>query len=120
LDETRTVRYWKKVAFNIVARMVLNSYWILYKENYREPDKLKSNYSYAVSHNLELEGGVVGVEGQHWADDPLGPQWLRKLPENNESQCIVCSTEERRWRARTGCTKCNKGLHGECFPKHRC
>jgi hypothetical protein len=26
LDETRTVRYWKKVAFNIVARMVLNSY----------------------------------------------------------------------------------------------
>jgi hypothetical protein len=26
LDERRTVRYWKKVAFNIVARMVLNSY----------------------------------------------------------------------------------------------
>jgi hypothetical protein len=32
LDESWTVRYWKKVASHIIARMVLNSY-ILYKEN---------------------------------------------------------------------------------------
>jgi hypothetical protein len=29
-----------------------------------------------------------------------------------ESHCIVCSTKERRWRYRTVCTRCNKGLHG--------
>jgi hypothetical protein len=38
-------------------------------------------------------------------------------PEKKESQCIVCSIKERRRRTRTVCTKCNKGLHGECFPK---
>jgi hypothetical protein len=66
LDERWTVRYWKTVAFNIIARMVLTSY-SLYKENYRGPSKLKSRYRYAVFHNRELEGGVVGTEGQHWS-----------------------------------------------------
>ena len=32
LDERRTVKYWKKVAFNMIARMVLNAY-LLYLEN---------------------------------------------------------------------------------------
>jgi hypothetical protein len=41
LDERRTVCYLKKVALNIIARMVLNSH-ILYKEDYRGPGKLKS------------------------------------------------------------------------------
>jgi hypothetical protein len=43
------VCYWKRVAFNILDRMVLNSY-ILYMENYREGGgKLKSRYNYNVS-----------------------------------------------------------------------
>ena len=32
LDERRTVKYWKKVAFNMIARMVLNAY-LLYLVN---------------------------------------------------------------------------------------
>jgi hypothetical protein len=40
-DERQTVRYWKMVAFNIISWMVLNTY-ILYKENYKGPAKLKS------------------------------------------------------------------------------
>jgi len=32
LDERRTVKYWKKVAFNIISRMALNAY-IIYKES---------------------------------------------------------------------------------------
>jgi hypothetical protein len=47
LDETWMVHYWKKVAFNVIARMVLNSY--------RGPGKLKSRYVYSV-HNEELGG----------------------------------------------------------------
>jgi hypothetical protein len=39
LDERPKVHYWKKVAFNIIARMVLNCY-ILYKENYSGPGKM--------------------------------------------------------------------------------
>ncbi|XP_023216812.1 piggyBac transposable element-derived protein 4-like [Centruroides sculpturatus] len=56
LDERRTVKYWKKVAFNIIARMVLNSY-ILYKENFAGPGKVKSRFSYnvAVIESLEEE-----------------------------------------------------------------
>jgi hypothetical protein len=42
------VHFWKKVAINIIARMVLNSY-ILYEENYRGPGKLKSRYNYTLS-----------------------------------------------------------------------
>lgn len=32
LDERCKLKYWRKVAFNMIARMILNSY-ILYKEN---------------------------------------------------------------------------------------
>ena len=32
LDELRTVKYWENVAFNIIARMILNAY-PLYLEN---------------------------------------------------------------------------------------
>lgn len=32
LDERRTLKFWKKIVFNIFGRMVLDSY-IIYKEN---------------------------------------------------------------------------------------
>jgi hypothetical protein len=44
LDERWTVCYWKNVAFNIIARMLMYSY-ILYKENYRGSVKLESRYN---------------------------------------------------------------------------
>ncbi|KDR14830.1 hypothetical protein L798_11275 [Zootermopsis nevadensis] len=53
-------------------------------------------------------------------DDPQGPPGLRKLPERKESQCTVCSIKKKRRKARMVCSRCNRGLHGECFPKHRC
>jgi hypothetical protein len=48
LAEGQTMGYWKKVVFNNISRMVLNRY-ILYKENYKKPDKLKSRHKYTVS-----------------------------------------------------------------------
>jgi hypothetical protein len=98
--------------------MVLNSH-ILYKENYREPGKLKSRYNYPVSLIKSLGEEWLALKDNAGADDPQETQELRKLPAKKDSKCIVCSTKER--RARTVCTRCNKGgLHGECFPKHRC
>jgi hypothetical protein len=55
LGERRTVLYWKKVAFNIIARVVLNSY-ICYKENYRGSGKLKSRYTVSIIESLGRSG----------------------------------------------------------------
>jgi hypothetical protein len=49
------------------------------------------------------------LKGNAGADDPRGPLGLRQLPEKKESQCIVCSTEEGRWRVRTVYTDAARG-----------
>jgi hypothetical protein len=84
LDERHTVCYWKKAAFNIIARMVLNSY-ILYEENYRGPGKLKSRYNYTVPIIESLGDKWLGPKKNTGADDPWGSQGLEKLPEKKES-----------------------------------
>jgi hypothetical protein len=119
LDERLTALYWKKIAFNIIARMVLNRY-ILCKEDYKGPGKLKSKYNCTVSITESLREEWLALKDNTGTEDPCGPRGLRKLHEKKESQCVVCSTEERRGRARTVCTRCIKRLHGESFPKHRC
>jgi hypothetical protein len=65
-DERWTVCYWEKVAFNIIARMVLNHY-IFCKENYRGPGKLKPRYNYALS--------ITDSLGEEW--------WTLKESENS-------------------------------------
>jgi hypothetical protein len=105
LDEKRTLGYWKKVAFIIIARMMLNSY-ILYKENYRWPGELKSRHNYTVSIIEILGKECLVLQDNAEADDPQGPQGLTKLPEMKESQSTVSSTKEKRQRARTVCTRC--------------
>ncbi|PNF31176.1 hypothetical protein B7P43_G15164, partial [Cryptotermes secundus] len=47
------------------------------------------------------------------------------LPARKEKDCCVCNRRTRlgkgqRRRSRTICAKCEKGLHGECFPEHKC
>jgi hypothetical protein len=79
LDERRTVRYWKKVAFSIIVRMVLNSY-ILHSENYRGPGKLISTYNYTLSIIESLEGGVVGTQVQRWSRSSSGTTRTQKTP----------------------------------------
>jgi hypothetical protein len=68
LDERHTVRYWKKVAFNIIARMVLNSY-ILCKENYKGPGKLKSRHNYSVSITESMGEEWLALKDNTGADD---------------------------------------------------
>jgi hypothetical protein len=93
LDERRTVRYWKTVAFNVIAKMVLNSY-ILYKENYRGPGKLKSRYNYTASIIESMGEEWLALKGNAGADDPGGPQGLRKLPEKESLNAL--SAAQRR------------------------
>jgi hypothetical protein len=65
LDERWTVRYWKKIAFNIIARMVMNIY--------RGPGKLKSRYNYTVSIFESLGEQWLVLQDNAGADDPQGP-----------------------------------------------
>jgi hypothetical protein len=65
LDERWTVRYWKKVDFNIIARLVMNIY--------REPGKLRSRYNYTVSLIGSLGEERLVLWDSARADDPRGP-----------------------------------------------
>jgi hypothetical protein len=64
LDERWTVHYWKKVVFNIIARMVMNSY--------RGSVKLKSRYNYTVSIIESLGEEWLVLKDNAGADDPRG------------------------------------------------
>jgi hypothetical protein len=91
LDERQTVRYWKKVAFNIIDRMVLNSY-ILQNKRYRRYGKLKSRYNYTLSIIESLGEECLVLKDNTGADDSSGRGGL-KLFEKEEPQCIVCITK---------------------------
>lgn len=129
LDERRTVKYWKKVAFNLFARMVLNSY-IIYKEvqikNARKP---LSRYKYCVSFIDDIseewfvhkQFGGGGDGGNPGTGRKIG---LEKLDGKKEKTCWVCSkkgeNQKGRKRSRTVCVQCKEGCHAECLIKHIC
>jgi hypothetical protein len=52
--------------------MVFNSY-ILYKESYRGPGKLKSRYNYAVSIIESMGEEWLALKDNAGADNPQGP-----------------------------------------------
>ncbi|XP_023212537.1 uncharacterized protein LOC111615348 [Centruroides sculpturatus] len=47
-DKSKSMKYWKNLAFNVIARMALNSY-MLYKEKFAGPGKVKSRDAYHVA-----------------------------------------------------------------------
>ncbi|XP_017756228.1 PREDICTED: piggyBac transposable element-derived protein 4-like [Eufriesea mexicana] len=54
LDERRTVKYWKKVTFNVIARMVLNAY-LLYKEARKEKLMTRLEFTSSIISEIEHE-----------------------------------------------------------------
>lgn len=128
LAERRTLKYWRKVAFNIIARMILNTY-IIYKEN--NSGRILSRYDYTAdivdslaeewiaSKNLNVRpmGG-----GGDCAENVFG---IDHLPGRLEKNCSVCSAASTaaggpRKRSRYCCKKCQRGVHPLCFGEHRC
>ena len=122
LDERRTVKYWKKVTFSIINRMVVNSY-ILYKESM--PGSTMTHYGFVVKvvealveEQLLMRQDRAGPAGDA---DPSPKPALATIPDKKEKDCTVCSNPKGpRKRSRTMCTVCQKGLHGICFGKHKC
>ena len=72
---------------------------------------------------LEEKNCAVGILGTN--NDENVTKLIRKLSAKKEKDCCVCSKRTKkgpvkRRRSRTVCVKCEKGLHGECFPQHKC
>lgn len=130
LDERKTMKYWKKAAFNIFSRMVLNAYTIYKETRINSNEKAMSRYKFVVSiidsiteEWLQESNQRPGASGDH----PRRARGLEKLPEKKEKTCWVCSKggeaykkNAGRKRSRTVCTQCGEGCHGACFPKHKC
>ena len=62
LDKRRTVKYWKKVVFNIFARMVLNAY-IIYSQNW-QGTKLN---------RLQFTSNIIGAIEEEWLASKNAP-----------------------------------------------
>lgn len=122
LDERRTIKYWKKVVFNVMSRMVSNLY-ILYKENIKPTGKKPMT-------RLQFTESIVNSIGEEWlayknTPEPQDPPQakplygIKRLPGNMVRKCYGCSTERLK-RSHFVCVKCEKGLHPECIPTHQC
>lgn len=125
LDERRTLKYWRKVTFNIMARMVLNTY-ILYKEN--NAGKILNRYDYTAD--------IIDQLAEEWFETrqvvaPVGgggdgiDYGIDHLPGRLEKNCSVCSPISTanggpRKRSRYCCKRCKRGIHPLCFGQHRC
>lgn len=122
LDERRTVKLWKKVVFNIMSRMVLNSY-ILYKENVQGNPMSRLKYIQSIVHDL----GIEWLQNKTWGPAPANPNQLptnqfgvKKLPDRKLRKCNVCSKDNVKRRSAFVCVKCDKGLHPQCISQHTC
>lgn len=132
LDERRTVKYWKKVTFNLFSRMLLNSY-ILY-QTYCLSKNIKplDRYQYMVSIISEI--GMQWMKERNNDNNGAGDnnraqpaKELLKLPGKQQKTCWVCSNRgghthaaRERKRSRLECSRCHEGCHYQCFSKHKC
>lgn len=129
LDERRTVKYWKKVVFNIFARMVLNAY-IIYKENCTGKQLTRLQFTIEIVEELAREWlnskarppNMAGAGGDDGMQNHFGMEYL---PDRKERNCSVCSKVSTaaggtRKKSRTVCIRCKKGVHAVCFNQHKC
>lgn len=140
LDDRRTLKIWKKVTFNIIARMMLNSY-IIYHNNTDKPLN-RLHYTVSVIEDLAKDWLALQENRPNVADlanitpnriSKVGAGGdtgiifglIEKIPDGREKNCCICSKLStqaggKRKKSSFMCVKCKKGLHGKCVPKHDC
>ncbi|KAG8248860.1 hypothetical protein J6590_108442 [Homalodisca vitripennis] len=119
LDERRTVKYWRKITFNILSRMILNSY-ILYKMNCKDKPKSRLNFTINVIETLaqdwliakNIPANLGGGDGQM----PLSRFGMDKIPEKKEKNCCVCSTKKSKKENKTALFKMYQRSTCRVFP----
>lgn len=119
LDERRTLKYWKKIVFNIFARMVLNAY-IIYSENCLGKKITR----------LQFTSNIIDAIEEEWLANKNATETLpistmfsvEKLPGRNLRQCDVCSKKNVNGIRRSNliCAICKKAIHGICAAKQSC
>lgn len=120
LDERRTLKYWKKVVFNIFGRMVLNSY-ILYVSNTTGKKMNRLKFTSKIIDDIEKEWMNHKNSVSTQPSSSTKKFALEKLPGRNLRQCTVCSNRRSGIkRSRLICACCKKGLHAICAAKHSC
>jgi hypothetical protein len=124
-DHRKSKAMWKRIAINILHRMLLNAY-ILYRRN-TDDDQLLSRADFIAS-------VIEALSNEHLVNQPPLERRenredafrdggvLERLEGKREKNCIVCSTNDRRKRSRTICGRCRKGIHPVCLRNydHRC
>lgn len=130
LNERKTIKFWKKLTFNIISRMVLNSY-TLYKNNTDNP-VCRLQYISNLVDELTVEWADVRGVGLgtpqnqvNNANNGGAKTFFEKIPDGKEKNCCVCSAEStksggKRKKSTFMCVNCKKGLHTKCYPLHRC
>ncbi|XP_053408986.1 piggyBac transposable element-derived protein 4-like [Mercenaria mercenaria] len=117
--QRKTIKVWKKMAFNIIQRMALNSY-VLYSQNTQENPMSRLRYMQAV---------VSGLSEEHLRERNQPPvvvrrerhrhQELRLVAGGREKDCAVCSNRRMaRRRSRKECSVCLRGCHRVCWQNH--
>lgn len=65
LDEPRTVKYWKKVTFSIISRMVLNTY-IIYEERVNGKAMNRIDFISNTIFEIECDEGKESTSFSTW------------------------------------------------------
>ncbi len=126
LDERKTLKVWKKCAFNLIGRTLLNAY-ILYKCNTgHTPVLSRHQFVCSVIRSLSQEwlrakgaGGDGRIAPLHVLQERQAAG-VQRLPGKLERICVACKVLNLRRRSRTICSVCGKGLHLQCLENHQC
>ncbi|XP_023216810.1 uncharacterized protein LOC111619332 [Centruroides sculpturatus] len=78
-DKSKSMKYWKNLALNVIARMTLNSY-MLYKENFAGPGKVKFRDAYhvAVIESLAEEWMATKLTTNNCQESEAGETFRKK------------------------------------------
>ncbi|KAK3732963.1 hypothetical protein RRG08_002573 [Elysia crispata] len=119
LNERRTVKYWKKVAFRTVNSMFVNAY-IINKQNTNATRPLTKYQLYVQAVESLVDDYLESAAARNDTNEKPG---IKDMDNNKENDCSLCSDRKQpggRERSRTECTKCHLGLHGTCIARHKC
>lgn len=114
----KCIKVWKKMFLHIFHRMLLNAFVIYLKNTSDLKPMSRLRFIQTLIHELVQYRPPTRRQGR-------GRQQVTivKIGSGKEKDCIVCSRRYKgghRRRSRTMCTRCEKGLHQHCLPRHNC
>lgn len=117
------MKYWKKVVFNIIGRMVLNAY-IIYSENYKGKKLTRFQFVSSIIDGIEKEwfANKNNAYKQPISSTPNEIFSLEKLPGRNLRRCVKYNSKYGKGVKRSNliCSICKKGIHALYIANYPC